>query len=158
MIALHYFIQEVMGIDGNLNMELLGETIPGEKASLDQGKTEEGSGANKDIEHCQKEQIDIRHEQGRWMNAIDQFIEETQGQLDDSVEDDLNMDDYIQHYKHREAFEFTHFFAPKQVLDLKTDMNDNSEFIFKLKGKQYNLWKPDKLVITKALRDVFEKT
>jgi hypothetical protein len=37
-------------------------------------------------------------------------------------------------------------------------MTNNSEFIFKIKGKQYKLWQPNKLGITKALRDVFEKT
>ena len=35
LIALLYFIQETMGEDGNINMRMLGQEIPGEKASLD---------------------------------------------------------------------------------------------------------------------------
>ena len=68
------------------------------------------------------------------------------------------MTDYIEHTKYKEQFEYNNFFDPKQIVDLKTQMTSNSEFIFKLKGKQYKLWRPDKFVLTKTLKDVLEKT
>ena len=136
-------------------MELLGENIVGGKASLDTGKNEDLK-TDEDLHSYQKEQKEIRHEQERWIGAIDSLIEELSG-VDDSKSEDHPMEYYLDHTKHKELFDHSHFFDPKNIQELKTEMVDNSEFIFKIKGKHYKLWKPDKLVLTKALRDVFEK-
>ena len=37
-------------------------------------------------------------------------------------------------------------------------MNEKSEFIFKIKGKNYKLWKPEGIKYTKDMKTVLDKT
>ena len=37
-------------------------------------------------------------------------------------------------------------------------MNEKSEFIFKLKGKNYELWRPQKIQFSKGMKETLEKT
>ena len=37
-------------------------------------------------------------------------------------------------------------------------MTQNSEYVFKLKGKDYQVWKPDKLIVSKQMKEVLGKT
>ena len=57
----------------------------------------------------------------------------------------------------RDEVAHQNFLSKKQVLELKNDMNKKSEFIFKLKGKNYEVWKPAKIKLTKDMKEVLEK-
>ena len=57
----------------------------------------------------------------------------------------------------RDQVAHENFLCKKQVHELKMDMNEKSEFIFKLKGKNYELWKPQKLKISKETKDALEQ-
>ena len=50
------------------------------------------------------------------------------------------------------------FLSKKNIVELKNEMNEKSEFIFKLKGTKYDLWKPERLKMNNTMKEVLEKT
>lgn len=70
----------------------------------------------------------------------------------------LSVEEYIENIRLETKVAYKNFLSPKQILELKSEMNARSEFIFKIKGKNYKLWKPNELKLTKDMKDVLEKT
>ena len=58
----------------------------------------------------------------------------------------------------RDAVAHANFLSKKNIVELKNEMNEKSEFIFKLKGRNYNLWQPEKLRMNSTMKEVLEKT
>ena len=50
------------------------------------------------------------------------------------------------------------FLSKKNIVALKDEMNEKSEFIFKLKGRNYELWKPERIRMNTTMKEVLEKT
>ena len=61
----------------------------------------------------------------------------------------LSVLEYIAQNKMRDAVAHQNFLSKKQIVELKDEMNLKSEYIFKLKGKNYDLWKPSKLTMNR---------
>ena len=61
----------------------------------------------------------------------------------------LSVLDYIAQNRMRDTVAHQNFLSKKQVLELKDDMNVKSEYVFKLKGKNYDIWKPSRLIMSK---------
>ena len=70
----------------------------------------------------------------------------------------LSVQEYLENIKLETKVAYENFLSPKQILELKSEMNSKSEFIFKIKGKNYKLWKPNDLQLTKDMKDVLDKT
>jgi len=49
--------------------------------------------------------------------------------------------EYIDNFKRHERVAHQNFLNPKEIVSLKNELNERSEFIFKLKGKNYKIWK-----------------
>lgn len=58
----------------------------------------------------------------------------------------------------RDAVAHANFLSKKNIVELKNDMNEKSEFIFKLKGKNYDLWRPEKIKFNATMKEALEKT
>ena len=58
----------------------------------------------------------------------------------------------------RDAVAHANFLSKKNIVELKNEMNEKSEFIFKLKGTKYDLWKPERLKMNNTMKEVLEKT
>lgn len=61
----------------------------------------------------------------------------------------LNVLDYIAQNRMRDAVAHQNFLSKQQVMELKDEMNLKSEYIFKLKGKNYDIWKPSRMAMSK---------
>lgn len=66
--------------------------------------------------------------------------------------------EYITQNKMRDAVAHANFLSKKNIVELKNEMNEKSEFIFKLKGNNYELWRPDKIRMNKTMKEVLGKT
>ena len=58
----------------------------------------------------------------------------------------------------RDAVAHQNFLNKKSVAEFKDEMNEKSVHIFKIKGKDFKIWKPDRLIMSKQMKDVIEKT
>ena len=91
-----------------------------------------------------------------FVESIQQFIEENA--LEEDAHEMLTVMEYVEQNRMRDEVAHQNFLSKKQVLELKNEMNKKSEFIFKLKGKNYELWKPAKMKLSKHMKEVLEKT
>lgn len=60
--------------------------------------------------------------------------------------------EYIDISKKNDKVVLHNFLSKREILNLKTDMNKKSEFVFKIKGKNYKVWQPSKLKVSKNLQ------
>lgn len=70
----------------------------------------------------------------------------------------LSIPEFIEQNRMRDIVAHENFLCKKQVVSLKNEMNEKSAFIFKLKGKNYELWKPQKMQFSKGMKETLEKT
>ena len=126
---------------------------PAAKAAVDQQAARHD---NPDITACSKQQKAAVDHDSCWIAAIEKYIEESA--LADIADDMLSVREYIENIRLETKVAYENFLSPKQILELKSEMNAKSEFIFKIKGKNYKLWKPNELQLTKDMKDVLEKT
>ena len=154
MIALLQNINEEMGITGPIQLDADSEDDgPATKAAVDQQAARQD---NPDITACSKQQKAAVDHDSCWIAAIEKYIEESA--LADIADEMLSVQEYIENIRLETKVAYQNFLSPKQILELKSEMNAKSEFIFKIKGKNYKLWKPNELQLTKDMKDVLEKT
>ena len=151
-------INETFGIKGKVRLDGFDEDSNAAndgKDALDQG----GGGNmldNKDIAKCIKRQHFMERNFSLLHEAIIQYREE--GDLEEDPAEMLSVLEYITQNKMRDAVAQQNFLCKKQIVELKEEMNSKSEYIFKLKGKNYDLWKPSKLTMNRQMVEVIEKT
>ena len=88
-----------------------------------------------------------------WLEAIKVF------KMDQQIEemDLIDMHEYISAIKKNDKINQENFLDPKEISGLKLEMNQKSEFIMKLKGKNYKIWKPSRFNISRDIRGMIAK-
>jgi hypothetical protein len=145
-----------LGIKGPVKLD--GDSDEGAtsgKQELDQGGAA-GALDNPEINKCSRRQNFMNKKHDLLTEAIQQYKEETE--LADDPEEILSVPEYITQNKMRDAVAHANFLSKKNIVLLKNEMNEKSEFIFKLKGRNYELWKPERLRMNSTMKEVLEKT
>ena len=147
-------INEELGIKGPIQLDVDSEDDgPKAKAAVDQQAARKDDPA---LAECAKQQKAQGEHDGCWIAAIEKYIEEAA--LADLADEMLSVEEYIENIRLETKVAYKNFLSPKQILELKSEMNARSEFIFKIKGKNYKLWRPNELKLTKDMKAVLEKT
>lgn len=151
-------INEAFGIKGKVRVEGFDTDSNAQigKDGLDQGGKDGNLLFNQDISKCQRRQHFMEKNHEYLAEAIIQYKEE--GELEEDPLEMLDVRDYIAQNKMRDAVAHQNFLSKKQIIELKDEMNLKSEYIFKLKGKNYDIWKPSRLTMSKQMVEVIEKT
>ena len=154
LLALLQNINDELGISGPIQLDADSEDEdPRGKAAVDQQAV---TLENPDVVKCSKKQKMMMDNDCRWIQAISKYIEEAA--LEDNPAEMLTVVEYLENIKLETKVAYQNFLSPKQIIELKNEMNEKSEFIFKIKGKNYKLWKPENIKYTKDMKEVLEKT
>ena len=154
LLALLQNINDELGIPGPIQLDIDSEDEdPKGKAAVDQQAV---TLENPDVVKCSRKQKFMVDNDCRWIQAISKYIEEAA--LEDNPAEMLTVAEYLENIKLETKVAYQNFLSPKQIMELKNEMNEKSEFIFKIKGKNYKLWKPEVIKYTKDMKEILEKT
>ena len=95
----------------------------------------------------------MKNHDASWLEAIKVF------KMDQQIEelDFVDMHDYLQIIRKNDKINKENFLDPKEISGLKLEMNQKSEFIMKLKGRNYKVWKPSRFNMAKDIRGMIAK-
>ena len=70
----------------------------------------------------------------------------------------LDFESYIAQNKLKEDTQHENFTCKRQITRIKDELLEESQYVLRLKGKNYKMWKPSRPRLSRAVKDVVDQT